>query len=468
MATVVVVPQTRTPDLQLHHPFTIMSHYTEDELSAYALRPEAIDDRESVEQHVAACGDCRDTLDVIEAFDTALQDPLPWELSESMQVRREAPPALLEHARAISAADAHARDLVMPLVDSAIRFRAARIEDDPRFYTLAVMRLLSKVANGMHERQPQFGLVLADTALAIAGKLPPSLQAQSAWYVGTAWKERANALRYLGRFKEADEALDRAEEAFESDDHVEPFDLAIVQYVRATVCAETERFDDTVRLARESASQFLLYGDQRRYLAARLVEGFGYYCVDRDREAAPIFESVIEAARAAQEMWILAGALSNAAACYTHLHLYEKADGYYSEAVSVFSDLEIPTERARTLWAWAAMKVESGDYENGLPELERSLDRLKRFELSNDASLATLDLAAGLLASGQPDRVPALCRSVAVTFASEGMTRSARKALAYLSEAVSSGTATADEVRHIRTYLERLPTHPNQEFSQLQ
>ena len=54
-----------------------MSHYTEDELSAYALRPDAIDDREAVEQHVASCGHCRDALDLIEAFDTALHDPLP-------------------------------------------------------------------------------------------------------------------------------------------------------------------------------------------------------------------------------------------------------------------------------------------------------------------------------------------------------------------------------------------------------
>src|SRR5436305_1820682 len=225
-----------------------MSHYTEDELSAYALRPDAIDDREAVAQHVAACCDCRSTLDVIEAFDTALKDPVPWEMSASMPLRREVPPALLDQARAIATADARARELVMPLVDSAIRFRAARIEDDPRFYTLAVIRLLSKVANGMHERQPQFGLVLADTALTITEKLPPNLQAQSAWYVGTAWKERANALRYLGRFKEADEALDRAEEAFESDDHVEPFDLAIVQYVRATLYCQMERFEEAVSL----------------------------------------------------------------------------------------------------------------------------------------------------------------------------------------------------------------------------
>src|SRR5258708_5898255 len=242
-----------------------MSHYTEDELSAYALRPSATDDRKAVEQHVSGGGACREALDLIEAFDTALHDPLPWEVADSMPVRHDVPPRLLDQARAIAASDAEARELVMPLVDSAIRFREARIDHDPRFFTLAVIRLLCKVANGMHERQPQFGLVLADTALSIAEKLPEPLKARSAWYAGTAWKERANALRYVGRFKDAEEALDRAEEAFEGDEHVEPFDLAIVAYVRAIVYCETERFMEAAQFARDAAVVFQLYGDRQRY-----------------------------------------------------------------------------------------------------------------------------------------------------------------------------------------------------------
>ena len=445
-----------------------MSHYTEDELSAYALRPEAIDDRERVEQHVAACGDCRNTLDVIEAFDTALQDPLPWEMSESMTIRREAPPALIEHARAISAADAHARELVMPLVDSAIRFRAARIDDDPRFYTLAVMRLLSKVANGMHERQPQFGLVLADTALTIAEKLPSSLQAQSAWYVGTAWKERAIALRCVGRFKDAEEALDRAEEAFESEDHMEPFDLAIVGYVRATVYCEIERFDDAALLAREAAAIFEQYGDKQRYLSARVAEAGSFYCADRYAEAVPIFEAVGVEALASREMWMRAVALANAASCYTRLGSFEKAFAYYADALAVVTNLDVPAERARILWALAALKVESGQFEEGLPELEHAHMQLVSFGLMNDAALAKLDLIAALIAVGDVDRVPDLCRSVAATFAAEGLSRNARKALAYLSETVGSGHAVPEAVRHVRTYLSRLSIHPQEEFQQLQ
>jgi tetratricopeptide (TPR) repeat protein len=446
-----------------------MSHYTEDELSAYALRPEAIHDREAVEQHVAVCCDCRSTLDVIEAFDTALHDSLPWEMSESMPVRRDAPPpALLDRARTIAAADAHARELVMPLVDSAIRFRAARVDEDPRFYTLAVIRLLTKVANGMHERQPQFGLILADTGLNIAEKLPASLKAQSAWYVGTSWKERANALRYLGRFKEADEALDRAEEAFASDDHAEPFDLAIVQYVRATLYCQMERFEEAVSLGQAAAQTFHLYGDTRRYLSALLAEAGGYYSADRDREAVALLLRVVTLARSSGEAGILARALSNAANSYTRLREYDKAGAFYADAIATMNELDLPTESARLLWAMGALNIEQGDYDNGLAGLERSRVQLQQLGLSNDAALATLDLVAGLLAAEQPERVPELCRAITLTFSSEGMMRSAKKALAYLTEAVSSGDATPESVRHVRAFLEHLPAHPHEEFQQIQ
>jgi tetratricopeptide (TPR) repeat protein len=445
-----------------------MSHYSEDELSAYALRPEGIHDRESVEQHVAVCSECRTALDVIEAFDTALHDPLPWAVAESIPVRREAPRALLDQARALAAADTHARELVLPLVDSAIRFREAHIDHDPRFFTLAVIRQLSKVANGMHERQPQFGLILADTALSIVEKLPEMLKVKSAWYAGTAWKERANALRYLGRFKEAEDALDNAEAMFGSDDHVEAFDLAVVAYVRATVYCETERFEEAAHLAREAAVVFQVYGDRQRYLSARVAEASSFYSVDRYAEALPIYESVARDARAAKEMWMLALALANAASCYTRLGGFEKAFAYYEEALAVATNLDVPADRARILWALAALKVESGQYEDGMPELESAQAQLASFGLMNDAALATLDLIAGLIAIGDTARVPELCRSVAATFAAEGLSRNAKKALAYLSETVGSGNAAPEAVRHVRAYLARLAIHPQEEFQRLQ
>ena len=75
---------------------------------------------------------------------------------------------------------------------------------------------------------------------------------------------------------------------------------------------------------------------------------------------------------------------------------------------------------------------------------------------------------AGLLAAEKPERVPELCRAITLTFSSEGMMRNAKKALAYLAEAVTSGDATPEAVRHVRAFLEHLSEHPNEEFQQIQ
>jgi tetratricopeptide (TPR) repeat protein len=167
-------------------------------------------------------------------------------------------------------------------------------------------------------------------------------------------------------------------------------------------------------------------------------------------------------------MWMLAMALHNAASCYARLGGFEKAFACYADALSVIKALDVPMDYARTLWALAALKVESGQYEEGLPELESVQSQLVSLGLMNDAALARLDLIAGLIAVGDTDRVPELCRSVAATFAAEGLSRNAKKALAYLSETVGSGNAAPEAVRHVRTYLARLEIHPNEEFQRLQ
>ncbi len=445
-----------------------MSHYTEDQLSEYVLRGESVIDPQSIEQHLARCAECRKALDLVATFDDALRDPLSWQIADSMAVRREAPPELLAQARAIAAEDGYARELLLPLVDSPIRFSEAHVGNDPRFRTLAVIRLLCSIANKTHEQQPQYGLQLADTALSICAKLPEPAKSKSAWFVGTAWKERANALRYLGRFREAEAALDEAEKAFASDERPEPFDLAIVAYVRASVYCQMERFDDAVTNARAAATTFQEYGDMGRYLSALMAEGLGYYCADRDIESAGLMERVAGLARSTGEVEILSRALVNAANSYTRLGEHDKATEFYASALDLLVALDLPTEYARVSWAVAALKLETGSYEEGLAGLDASRIRLLQLGMANDAALATLDLVAGLLAVGEVDRVPDLCRAISVTFSSEGVMRSAKKALAYLAEAVASGQATIEAVRHVRMFLERLPNHPHEEFQHIQ
>jgi tetratricopeptide (TPR) repeat protein len=445
-----------------------MSHYSEDELSAFALRPRDLSDGDDVARHLDGCTHCRSALDGIEQFDASLRDPIAWEIADSMTIRREVPKNLLTQARALAAEDAEARELVTPAVESFASFRDARVTEDRRFHTLGVMRLLCRVANTTHERDPQFGLAIADAALAIAARLPEAASSGLPWHVGTAAKERANALRYLGRFREAEQALDAADASFRAADHIEPFDLAIVQYVRSLIYSETERFDEAIELARSAAAEFETYADVPRYLAARMAEAAAFYYADRDAEAAPIFEFVANAACASGDIGIAARALANAASCYARLHDHDRAADLYRDSLVASSELDSPGESARISWALAALRVERGDFTEGLAALDFARVALLRLGMVNDAALATLDLIAGLLVIGQIDRVPKLCGEITVTFAAERMMRNAKKALAYLNEAVTGGNGTPDTVRHVRAYLERLPHRPHEEFSQIQ
>lgn len=68
--------------------------------------------------------------------------------------------------------------------------------------------------------------------------------------MGKALRERANALRYLGKFNDALRALEYAERFFDTSPGADDFDLAIVWYIRAIVFAESGRLAEGIERAR--------------------------------------------------------------------------------------------------------------------------------------------------------------------------------------------------------------------------
>src|SRR5205823_4109738 len=145
------------------------------------------------------------------------------------------PSAIQEALKArvsIERENAEAVRMLAPLLASPIRLSDARIAANPRFRTEGVVRMLCAEANGMHEKRPKFSLQLAEAACAISEALDTS---GARYCRGLALRERANALRYLGRFTEALRSLDLAESMFDSSPGADPFDRAIVGYIRGTV-----------------------------------------------------------------------------------------------------------------------------------------------------------------------------------------------------------------------------------------
>jgi tetratricopeptide (TPR) repeat protein len=431
-----------------------MTHYSDEELILYRLEPERDPDMAA---HVARCDDCRAELEELAWVDTALRDPETWTGAEALLRQSRYAVEFQETRARVEEEERAAERLLAPLLRSPFQFRLADLAGNRRARPSGVVRRLCAAAHGLHEQQPQFSLEVATTACAIARTLE-----QGRYCMALALRERANALRYLGSFGEALQALDEAEPFLDS--AVDAHDRAVVWYIRAIVLLKMGRLEEASRIAPQAAHVFRDHGDTSRELSALLVQPACFSLAGRDGEAAPAYEGLAAKARATGDRNILARAAIGAANAYLELSRLEEAERYYLEALVLFDELGLPTEKARTEWALALLMVRQGDLDAGAARLDAVRAELLQLGLVNDHALATLEWAEARLAGGRPEGVAAACRQIMVRFESEGMMKSARLALAYVHEALARGTATPDLIRHVRTYLELLPDDPERRF----
>src|SRR5258707_3280149 len=150
-----------------------MTHYTEDELELFSIDPAAVPDRTALESHLTDCEDCRRQLAFIEKIDAALRQELPWILSDEFrrQSVRTAPDELFRLAETIDRETAEARARLLESLQSARAFRDAALEKQTALHTSGLVHVLNDAASSLHEKQPQFALTIADTAIAIGQAL---------------------------------------------------------------------------------------------------------------------------------------------------------------------------------------------------------------------------------------------------------------------------------------------------------
>lgn len=399
-----------------------------------------------------------------EMLEEMLRDPQTWESVDALRGQSAHFQEALALKARIDAEDAAAARLVSPLLTTPLRFRNAAIQHNPKAQTAGVVRYLCAAAHERHEKRPEFSLELTLCAYDIALALGAAASASQHFCMALSLRERANALRYLGRFTEALEALDSAEQLFDEAPAADPHDIAIVQFIRATVFMEIERLEEARLLSRKAAYVFRQYGDQPRELAALLVEATSLHFAARNAEAAKVYERVAAKARAERDRTLLARALNDAANAFLELERLEEAESSLVEALVIFDELDLPVERARVTWSLALAHVRRGDLAAGAVRLDAARAELQRLGLVNDHALATLDWAWAHLAVGEATDVAEACRRIVVRFESEGMMKSARIALAHLHEALAAGSATPSLVSEVRKYLELLPSHPDALF----
>lgn len=449
---------------------TSTRHCTEEELADYAFAPTTFEEKANVEAHLAGCSDCRERLAFIEKIDGALRDPIPWEISDDIRSEIGSAPSetLQARARAIDEERAEARTRLAPLLASPRQFRGAYVDRDPIFDTAGAVAVLYEAARDLQEKQPQFALLVTNAAVVIATRLAAAGGLRSMLHLGRAYLEQGRTLFVIGRYKDAEESLNRAEQAYDRDDNATGWDLATVWLIRANVYVESERLLQGRLLAIAAARQFRIFGDTALYLNAQLLLASVLFMEGDYRASADAAEEIIQRSRARGDIVLLARALQNCGEAYLLLREYEKAVPKYLEAYAIWDELGLETERIRTNWSLATVETETGQLDSGIKRLDETYRAFEALGVANDAALARMQLGEALLRSRRPEAVPDLLRDIVVTFASDGMMRNARIALAYLQEAIEQNRVSADLIRHVRTYIEQLPLQPTTRFVRLQ
>lgn len=437
-------------------------HLSNEDVDAIA----AGDDQPEPGGHLSTCDDCAGRVANARHLHEVLSDRETWAIVEEIDTGRRTL-ALQDLADQIRKEDEDAERLLGRLAASPYWFLWANLNiRKRRFRSGGVVRFLNRAAHEECERDPLHARNLADAAITVAEALPDDLYPASGveHLRGVAWKERANACRYLGDLGGALSALDRAERAFRrlltADHH-----FATVDLIRATALAEMERRDEAMSFAARAAGTFARLGDTRRWAHAQLVVG-GILFYSEDYEAAHhTFAQILDVSATVDDDALEARVQHNVAICEIELGRFDAATVRLVAAITAFQKMQNATEVVRTRWSIGRLTLLAGNAGQGVRQLAAARDEAVALRLSDDAAKITLDLVKGLLAVGDTKRIPRLLSEAVRYFSEAGQPAAVVAATAYLREAVAANGLTADLVDFVRRFIARAERDANLVFT---
>ncbi|MBI2215040.1 MAG: hypothetical protein HYU52_15435 [Acidobacteria bacterium] len=386
---------------------------------------------EPLHDHLLTCNECGAIADDI-ALDFGLDDDLAWELAKLPEIPRE---------NGEDALGAHALDLLTRGTAAAELVRDPRLEGDDGM--LALLRAAHPLLNVDPPR-------LRDIAEAVIALAPPDSVAV------VALREHANALRRTGDLPGALASIEKGR-VVASRLVVSDHELAIFDYIEATVLGDQSRPSEARALAAHALVTLRRFGDTRRALCVQLLLGGLEYDAGSFESARAIFQSVAAPLAELGDRAASLGAILNAGDCSRQLHDLDAARSDFLEARAGYLELGLETPLLAIDWVLARIALEEGRYD----EAERALYAVARGHdargMKLDAALTRLDLVDLFRLTDRQDDAVALARELASVFAAAGARGRLADALTILRDAAERGSPLDEPLREAREALATAP-----------
>jgi tetratricopeptide (TPR) repeat protein len=322
--------------------------------------------------------------------------------------------------------------------------------DHPSAPTEALVRLIVDAAVAELERQPAYSLSLLDAADSVAGCVSdPNGQSE---FRSEVWKNRANALRILGRYDEALSSTVTAER-FADEIATGGFMLAQIIYTRGTVLFKMGRFAETIKTARDASGRFAGYGDVKRVIHARNLEAVALAEQGETAEGLRVYLLIAQQLQHLEDPQMTARVTENIAIAHRRLGNYDEARAYAVAALERYRELKADSEIIRVEWTLGLIDLLVGEAQIGLARLRGAAVAFEALGMLADAGFVKLALTEELLRLEEWNEAGVMAGQAAEAFASAGAKLHLSTALSFLREAVQGRSATPELVRYVREYV---------------
>ena len=347
--------------------------------------------------HAYGCTDCAVLLEALD------QRPADVQIPDADQALRLA----FEAERAIENEEQLSNPASLRIAEA---LRTSTTIPDHGQPSAGLIRNLLRSARGELGRDPALALRISDCALHDLEKVNSSTcdAQQLILLLGEVQKERANALRLLGRFPEGLTACDEAESAFSRLTVSEPW-LAMCAYVRATILRELDQLQTALQLTSLAAATFDRFGMEQRVVHCRILESTILLRAGQAAEATSILQKLIELPLEPLERAYVLNDLSFAMLRLNHI---DAALENSLAAVTIFDRAGATVEGLRSLWNLAKGLLAMKNATAAFPLLDEIRSRFALLDIREEETLVLLDIAEGLLEQGYGDASQQLCQAL--------------------------------------------------------
>jgi tetratricopeptide (TPR) repeat protein len=425
-------------------------HLTTADLLAYINDNQDAVDTTAVVVAVAACTTCGARLRELQDFERLVASEVP---TTAVDVPCGQPPRIMDVLRDADRVAREKRSAGLDfnaLIGEPVETWPVCLAAHPDAATEGLVRRVMDAAIEELDRNPKYALELLVAADSISYSIDDK-QGQFDCH-SEIWKNRANALRMLGRYEEALKATATAER-FADEVRTGAFMRAQIIYTRGTVLFKMGRFVETIKAAREASFCFAEYGDVKRVIHARNLEAIALTEQGEIAESLRVYLLIAQQLQQIEDPQMAARVAENIAVSHRRLGNYVEARSYAVAAQARYRELKADSEIIRVEWTLGAIDLLAGEKERGLARLRDAAVAFEELGMRADAGFVKLALTEELLRLEEWDEAGVRAGEAAETFAGAGAKLHLSTALSFLREAVQRRSATLELVRYVREYV---------------